>query len=105
MSKGSQEGEIQSHFFALLPPPHASVGYPSLAAIAATQRSAAACRSGSQQGVAWPSAVWTGRIRWGRMTLCAVVKQSERILHRRSTLERDVVKQPPYLDLVTGEGV
>jgi hypothetical protein len=37
--------------------------------------------------------------------MCAVVKQFERIPHRRSTLERRVVKQPPYLDLVTGEGV
>ncbi len=36
---------------------------------------------------------------------CAVDKQSERMPHRRSILERSVVKQPPYLDLVTGEGV
>lgn len=36
---------------------------------------------------------------------CAVDKQSERRSHRRSTLERSVVKQPSYLDLVTGEGV
>ena len=36
---------------------------------------------------------------------CAVDKQCERRSHRRSTLERSVVKQPPYLDLVTGEGV
>jgi hypothetical protein len=38
-------------------------------------------------------------------TMCAVVKRPERIPQRRSTLERGVVKQPPYLDLVTGEGV
>src|SRR5512134_2929827 len=37
--------------------------------------------------------------------MCAVDKQSERMPQRRSTFERDVVKQPPYLDLVTGEGV
>jgi hypothetical protein len=36
---------------------------------------------------------------------CAVDKQFERRSQRRSTLERSVVKQPPYLDLVTGEGV
>jgi hypothetical protein len=36
---------------------------------------------------------------------CAVDKQFERMPQRRSILERDVVKQPPYLDLVTGEGV
>jgi hypothetical protein len=36
---------------------------------------------------------------------CAVDKQSERRSHRRSTLERGVVKQPPYFDLATGEGV
>ena len=38
-------------------------------------------------------------------TMCAVDKQSEKMPQRRSTLERDVVKQSPYLDLVTGEGV
>jgi hypothetical protein len=37
--------------------------------------------------------------------MCAVDKQFERRSQRRSTLERSVVKQPPYLDLVTGEGV
>jgi hypothetical protein len=37
--------------------------------------------------------------------MCAVDKQFERMPQRRSILERDVVKQPPYLDLVTGEGV
>jgi hypothetical protein len=37
--------------------------------------------------------------------MCAVAKQFERIPQRRSTLERHVVKQPPDLDLVTGEGV
>jgi hypothetical protein len=37
--------------------------------------------------------------------MCAVDKQTERRFHRKSTLERGVVKQPPYLDLVTGEGV
>jgi hypothetical protein len=39
------------------------------------------------------------------LTMCAVVKQSERRSYGRSTLERGVVKQPPYLDLITGEGV
>jgi hypothetical protein len=37
--------------------------------------------------------------------VCAADKRPERIPHRRSTLERSVVKQPPYLDLVTGEEV
>ena len=41
----------------------------------------------------------------GTPMMCAVVKQSERRSYGRSTLERGVVKQPPYLDLVTGEGV
>jgi hypothetical protein len=39
------------------------------------------------------------------LTMCAADKQTERRFHRKSTLERGVVKQPPYLDLVTGEGV
>lgn len=37
--------------------------------------------------------------------MCAVVKQIERMPQRGPTLERSGVKQPPYLDLVTGEGV
>jgi hypothetical protein len=37
--------------------------------------------------------------------MCAVAKQPKRGPQRRSTRERSVVKQPPYLDLVTGEGV
>lgn len=37
--------------------------------------------------------------------LCAVVKRYERRLYGESTLERGVVKHPPYPDLVTGWGV
>ena len=37
--------------------------------------------------------------------LCAVVKRYERRLYGESTLERGVVKHPPYPDLATGWGV
>jgi hypothetical protein len=37
--------------------------------------------------------------------MCAVDKRRERRLYRESILERDIVKHPPYPDLVTGWGV
>jgi 2',3'-cyclic-nucleotide 2'-phosphodiesterase (5'-nucleotidase family) len=42
---------------------------------------------------------------YGMLASCAVVKRHERKPQRRSTLERYVVKRPPYPDLVTGWGV
>jgi hypothetical protein len=39
------------------------------------------------------------------LTMCAVDKRHERMPYGGSTLERGVVKHPPYPDLVTGWGV